>query len=374
MPHSAYNRTRGAPALLYTVSEKEKTMKRQFVFAVLLVLAAWIASGQTAKLTEPKAGSYVAGQTQPISWKASGHAKIKLMLYCKNVGKLGVIKSGLKLSAASFPWKVGSLENGKNAPAGNDYLIRIVNMADGTLLDKGPTFSIIEPVKPMPPPPLVMSPKLKIANYSKPPVLVNPKLETAQYINQAQPPPASATFAIKKVTYEFESQGKLRFVDVLISVTSAQDFAIAPTYGDPQYGAQWIAYEINNPAPQQAAGVWISATFSGIFSVKGGGNSKTFSHYPSAPLPAGTREYILSFKPIYNGLVKGCGTFQSMPNGVCRQEFYPKMELDFTAHTAKGTVKASTSVYLIYDTKVWPLTWIGFPGETNLCSGGFQSW
>jgi hypothetical protein len=331
-------------------------MRKQISVAVLLALAAMAALGETAKLTEPKAGDFLTlGTTVPVSWNASGAAKIKLVLFRANVGKVGIIRSGLQLAAAFHFWKVGALENGKAAPAGNDYLVRIVRSADNAVLDVGPTFSIVEPAQPSPPALVVMSPTLQMANVPA-------------------PPPASASFAIKKVSYEYEAPGKLRFVDVLVSVSSPQAFAISPAYGDPQYGAQWISYEIDNPVPQPGIGVWIAATFSGVFSVKGGGASQAFSRYPTAPVPAGNREYILSFKPQYNGLAKGCGSFQKMPNGLCRQEFYPRMKIHLTAHTAQGAVKSSAIVYLVYDTKIWPLNWISFPGETNLCSGGVQSW
>jgi hypothetical protein len=50
------------------------------------------------------------------------------------------------------------------------------------------------------------------------------------------------------------------------------------------------------------------------------------------------------------------------------------MEIQFTAHTAKGPVKASSIVYLIYDRQVWPIPFISLPGETSLCASGIQNW
>jgi hypothetical protein len=318
------------------------------------------AFGQTATMTSPAAGaSWAMGTQQTISWNWKGNAAIKLVLVQQNGAKVGVIKSGLQLSAGSYSWKVGTLEAGTPPPAGGNYRIRISTM-DSTIIHAGPVFSILTPATPM-----------------QQMLLVHPVMALA--IIPAQPP-ATATFAIKKVTYEFESMGKLRFVDVLVSVSSPLDFSISPSYGDPQYGAQWISYEIFNPAPQQTAGVWIADVFSGTFSVKGGGASKVFSHFPTAPVPAGNREYILSFKPLYNGQAKGVGTMQKKtpgvfePGGLCLREYYPKMEIQFTAHTAKGPVKASSTVYLIYDRQVWPIFFISLPGETSLCASGIQNW
>jgi hypothetical protein len=187
-------------------------MRKQISIAVLLAFAAMAALGETAKLTEPKAGVYLAlGTTVPISWNASGAAKIKLVLFRANVGKVGIIRSDLQLAAAFHFWKVGTLENNKAAPAGNDYRIRIVRMADNKVLDMGPTFSIIEPAQPSHLTLVVMDPNRNVAS----------------------PPPF---------------------------------------------------------------------------------------------------------------------------------------------HTAQGSVKFNAVVYLVYDTNTWPLDWISIPGETNLCSGGIQSW
>ena len=118
-------------------------MRRSVAIAAILGLLAFTAFGQTAKLTAPKAGaSWAVDSTHEIKWTWSGSAKIKLVLWSKSAGKLGIIKSGLQLSDAHFPWKAGTLEQGKGAPAGSDYMIRIVVMADNSVLDAGPLFSI----------------------------------------------------------------------------------------------------------------------------------------------------------------------------------------------------------------------------------------
>jgi len=334
-------------------------MKKKLIFVITLWIVAAAAFGQTATMTSPAAGaSWAMGTQQTISWNWKGNAAIKLVLVQQNGAKVGVIKSGLQLSAGSYSWKVGTLEAGTPPPAGGNYRIRISTM-DSTIIHAGPVFSILTPATPM-----------------QQMLLVHPVMALA--IIPAQPP-AGAAFSIKKVTYEFESKGKLRFVDVLIAYNSPGGFSVSPAYGDPNYGAQWISYKIECPMVD-AQGIWIKDTFSGTFSVKGGGNSMPFSYFPTALLPAGSGQYMLSFKPGYSGLATGSGTMQKKvqgvfePGGLCLHEYYPKMEIQFTAQTAKGPVKTSSIVYLIYDRQVWPIPFVSLPGETNLCTSGIQNW
>ena len=341
-------------------------MRKQAAFAVLFIFAAAAAFAQTAQLTEPKTGASLAiGMTAPISWNASGSTWIKLVLFRNGSSKVGVIKANLALKVGSYSWRAGFLENGNVAPAGNDYAIRVMNMADDAVLNTGPTFSLFAPTKQSRIPVQVKSPVPGIKNY---------------FLN-AVPPPAGTTFAIKKIDYGFESEGKLAFVVVLISVNSPKEFAISPDYGDPQFGAQWIYCQIENPVYEGfSCDGCSSSAYSGTFSVKGGGNSQPFSQYPAAALPAGQRDYTLSFTPVYPGQAKGIGIFQKMPSGIfepgklCKREFYPKLKIDLTVSTAQGALKGGMSVYLLYDPNRWPLKWFSLPGETNVCVGGVQNW
>jgi len=118
-------------------------MKKLSMMAAILGLAAVAACGATAKLSAPKAGEgWALNTTQTIAWTWSGSAKVKLVLDSKSLGKLGNIKTDHDLGAGSCPWQVGALEKGKSAPAGTDYSIRIVDMAEGKELDTSPVFSI----------------------------------------------------------------------------------------------------------------------------------------------------------------------------------------------------------------------------------------
>jgi hypothetical protein len=355
--------------------EKEKTMKRQLALALLLSLTASAAYGLSAAFTAPKAGeTWDTTTVRTVSWTWSGSAIVKLVLYSQKDAKQWVVQSNLKLNAGAYTWNVGSLENGKATPSGIDFQLRLVKMADNTIVAASPSFDITAPMTPASPAPVVMSPNLKVAKPFPNLVVMSPNLKLA-HVAGMTPPPDSASFAIKQVTYDFESQGKLRYVDVLVSVSSPAAFDVSPGYGDPNYGAQWVAYEIENPVYQAAtSSVWIADTFSGTFSVKGGGGSQPFGRYPKEPIPAGAREYILSFKPVTSGPVKGCGTFMKMPSGLCRHEYYPRMKVDLFVRTANKTLKGSRTLYLLYDTNVWPLYWIALPGETNLCANGVVNW
>jgi hypothetical protein len=124
-------------------------MRKSIAMILFLGLMALALSGQTAKMTAPKLGdSWVRDTTQPITWTWSGSASVKLVLVSQSAGNLGIIKTGLALGAGSFPWKVGTLEDGKSVPAKTDYKVRIVALASNTILDASPIFAIAEPGTP----------------------------------------------------------------------------------------------------------------------------------------------------------------------------------------------------------------------------------
>jgi hypothetical protein len=355
---------------IYSVAGKEMIMKKRLAIVVFSALCALAVFCQSATFTAPQAGAtLVMGQAQLIAWSGSGNAAVKLVLVSKSDGKAWIIKSGLAIVAGSWSWKVGALENGKTAPSGLNYLVRMQNMADDSIIAKTGQFSIGEPAAPAP---VVMDPNLKLINPPPAVVVMNPVLMKAN-VPPTQPPPDAATFKIKKVDYHYDSPGKLGWVDVIVSVATPAPFAISPMYGDPQYGAQWISYELDIPNPTQSTGVWISHWFNGVFSVKAGGSSQQLQ-YPTKTFAPGTSEYMLCFSPTGSGVVKGVGTYKKMPNGLCKNEYYPRLKVRLFARTASKTVQCETKVYLLYDTNAWPLNWIQFPGETNLCSGGVVEW
>lgn len=343
-------------------------MKKRLAVIVFVSLCALAASGQTASFTAPQAGAtLVMGQAQLIAWNGSGNAVVKLVLVSKSDGKAWIIKSGLAIVAGSWSWKVGALENGKTAPSGLNYLVRMQNMADDSIIAKTGLFSIGEPAAPAP---VVMDPNLKLITPPPAVVVMNPTLQLAQV---AAPPPDATVFKIKKIDYRYESQGKLGWVDVTVSVTTPAAFSISPTYGDPQYGAQWISYELDIPMPTQSTGVWISDSFSGVFSVKAGGGSKQLQ-YPTKTFAPGTSEYMLSIFPTGSEVIKGVGTVQKMPSTYCKRTYFPRLQVRLFARTATKTVQCETKAYLLYDIDAWPINWIQFSGETNLCSGGVVEW
>jgi hypothetical protein len=349
---------------------KEAFMKRQLAFVVLFVLCALAGFGQSATFSEPKAGAVlVMGQAQPIAWSGSGSATVKLVLVSKTDGKAWIIKSGLAIVAGSWSWKVGSLENGKTAPAGLNYLVRMQNMANDAIIAKTGQFSIGEPAAQAP---VVMDPNLKLINPPPAVVVMNPVLLKAQ-VPATQPPPDAATFKIKKIDYRYESPGRLGWVDVIVSVSTPAAFSISPAYGDPQYGAQWISCEIDIPNPTQTTGVWSASYFSGILSVKAGGGSQQLQ-YPTKTFAPGTSEYLLCFYAAGSGEAKGVGTAQKMPSGYCKHTYFPRLTVNLFVRTATKTVKLDSKAYLLYDIDAWPINWIMFSGETNLCAGGVVEW
>lgn len=346
-------------------------MKKRFAIALLAFLPALAGFGQTAAFTDPKAGDMLAiGSWWTFSWTHSGSASVKLVLVSKNDGMQWNLKSGLALSAGAWSWMVGSLENGKTVPAGSNYLVRMQNMAGDAIIAKTGLFSISA---------AAASATAAKGTMRRPPVPVSglhPQFK--EMALAALPPPAGTAFAIKKIDYYFASEGKVRTVVITISTHSPAGFCISPNYGDPEYGAQWIDFEIENPLHEG----FVCATkqsYYGRVSVKGGGGTRQLS-YPWAALPPGPCDYTISFQPEYNGLAKGIGLMQKMPSGffepghLCRREFYPKLKIRLSASTAAGTVKSDSMVYLLYDPSVWPLCWLQVPGETNSCAGGIQYW
>lgn len=346
-------------------------MKKRFAIALLAFLPVLAIFAQTASFTEPKAGATLyMEQTQMIAWTGSGKIWVNLVLVSKSSGSAWIIKSGMAITQGSWPWIVGSLENGKTVPPGANYLVRMQNMADDSIIAKTGLFSIAAAA----PPTTVAKGKMNrpAETFSG----LHPQAK--EMFLAATPPPAGTTFAIKKIDYYFASEGKVRPVVITISTNSPAGFYISPNYGDPQFGSQWIDYEIENPMHEG----FVCATqhsYFGRASVKGGGGSHPLNH-PRAAVPAGPCDYIVSFQPDYNGLAKGIGLMQKMPSGffepghLCLREFYPKLKIRLTACTAAGTVKSDSLVYLVYDPKVWPLCWLSLPGETNSCAPGIQYW
>lgn len=107
----------------------------------------WLATApafaQTAKFTAPKAGdSWPLGTPRTVAWTGSGSATVKLVLISQSGGNLGIIQSGLSLASGSFSWTVGSLENGKSAPAAGDCRIRLVTVPNNDVLAVSPLFAI----------------------------------------------------------------------------------------------------------------------------------------------------------------------------------------------------------------------------------------
>lgn len=346
-------------------------MKKRFVIALFVALCSLAAAAQTASFTEPKAGATLyMDQTQMIAWTGSGNATVKLVLVSKSSGSAWIIKSGLAITQTFWPWKVGSLENGKTVPAGSDYLVRMQNMADDAIIAKTGLFSIAA----------ATPPATETKGAMRRPAVTFSKLHP-QFKEMALttvPPPAGTTFAIKKIEYYFAADGKVRPVVITISTNSPAGFYVSPNYGDPQFGGQWIDYEIENPIHEGFV-CGTKHSFFGRASVKGGGGTLPLNH-PWAAVPAGPCDYIVSFQPDYNGMAKGIGLMQKMASGffepghLCLREYYPKLKIRLTAYTAAGMVKSDSMVYLIYDPKVWPLCWLSLPGETNSCAPGIQYW
>jgi len=347
-------------------------MQKKLAFVMLCTLCAVAGFGQSAVFTEPKANAtlYI-GSWWTFTWTSSGSASVKLVLVSKNDGMQWNLKSGLVINAGSWSWMVGSLENGKTVPAGANYLVRMQNMADGSIIAKTGLFSIAAA-----PAPLAVA-KGKMNRPAETFSGLHPQFK--EMALALTPPPAGTTFEVKEIVYDFESEGKLGLVKVLISVNSPKDFVISPNYGDREYGAQFIKYDIEMPY-QGGTACGQTPHCSEWISVKGGGISRPFFNYPAAILPAGQRLYTLAFKPECPGLVKGIGLFQKMPGGffepggLCRREYYPRLHIMFFACTATGKVTSYAKTYLIYDKNAWPLCWVQLPGETNYCAGGIQYW
>lgn len=345
-------------------------MRKKLVFVMLFTLYA-AGFGQSAVFTEPKAGTtLLMGSPQLIAWTGSGGASVKLVLVSKSDGSVWNIKSGIAISAGSWPWTVGALENGKTAPAGTSYIVRMHNMADGAIIAKTGLFSIAGALAPLPVTKGRMNRPAEMSTNLHP----QAKEMALTYL----PPPAGTTFTIKKIEYYFASEGKVRPVVITISTNSPASFYISPNYGNPEYGGQWIDYQIENPMHEG----FVCATrhtFSGRASVKGGGGSLPLNH-PRSAVPAGPCDYYVSFQPDYDGMAKGIGLTQKMPNApfqpgnLCLREFYPKLKIWLTAYTGGGIVSSHSMVYLVYDPKVWPLCWLSLPGETNSCAKGIQYW
>jgi hypothetical protein len=346
-------------------------MQKKLAFVMLCTLCAAAGFGQSAVFTEPKAGTtLIMGSAQLIAWTGSGSASVQLVLVSKNDGMQWNLKSGLAISAGSWPWLVGALESGKTAPAGANYLIRMQNMADGSIIAKSGLFSIAAA-----PAPLAVA-KGKMNRPAETFSGLHPQAK--EMVLASVPPPAGTPFTIKKIEYFFASEGKVGTVIVTISTNSPAGFYISPNYGNPEYGAQWIDYEIEKPLYEGFV-CGAQHVILGRASVKGGGGSLPLN-YPWSAVPAGPCDYFISFKPDYVGLAKGIGLVQKMaslplqPGSLCRREFYPKLKIFFSACTAAGTVKSASTVYLVYDPQVWPLCWLSVPGETNSCAGGIQYW
>ncbi len=346
-------------------------MRKKLAYVMLCTLCAAAGFGQSAVFTEPKAGTtLVMGSAQLIAWNSSGGASVKLVLVSKSDGTQWIIKSGIAISAGSWAWTVGALESGKTAPAGTSYLVRMQKMADDTILAKSGLFSIVAALAP------VAEAKGRMNRPAETFSALHPQAK--EMLLTMIPPPAGTPFTIKKIDYNFIMDGKVGTVIMTISTNSPAGFYISPNYGDPEYGAQWIDYVIENPQYEGfvCAG---KQSYSGRVSVKGGGGSGKLNH-PWSPVPAGPCDYFISFYPDYDGLAKGIGLAQKMaslplqPGNLCLREFYPKLKVYLSAHTAAGTVKSSSTVYLVYNSKAWPLCWLSLPGETNSCAKGIQNW
>jgi hypothetical protein len=124
----------------------EVGMKTKLVGLAVFFSCATMTWAQTATLTAPNGGeTWRRNGKQTITWTFTGSAKVRLVLIHKG-GKIeGEIKSGLPLTAGSYEWTVGALEGGNAAPAGTDYLVRIVRM-NGAGMDKSDKpFTIYDP-------------------------------------------------------------------------------------------------------------------------------------------------------------------------------------------------------------------------------------
>jgi len=118
-------------------------------------LGAFLAA-QTGKIATPKGSSvWMVGTQEQITWTYSGKCQVRLVLYSQNGAKVGVIKSGLQLSAGAYPWQVGQLEGIATVlPPAKGYRIQLKTENPVSVLSISEPFEIATAaiIPPEPPP------------------------------------------------------------------------------------------------------------------------------------------------------------------------------------------------------------------------------
>ena len=100
-------------------------MKKLGLVCVVLLAVSAISQSQTITVTSPNGGeNWALGSTQNITWRSSGlRGEVNIQLF-KGAQRVGVIQSGVPVTAGSFSWVVGNYQGGTAAP-GTNYKIRI---------------------------------------------------------------------------------------------------------------------------------------------------------------------------------------------------------------------------------------------------------
>jgi len=289
-----------------------------------------------------------------IAWSLpGGYPMVKIALIPLSQAQLGITAQGSEIKSSTendgaFDWQVSSLERtGK-------FVVRILTPDDKIYGDSG---------------------VVTISSKSLPPE--QRAHVVARDINTVLA--QSAGISINKIDFSTIQPGKIQGIGVYVSVNSTSDFVLSPDFGHPQFGSVYLRCMIENPltdnkgkfSPYNLMDAWAS--------LKGGGGSLKLNALP-AEIAKGPSKFTVDFHPVYAGEARGQEVVMKMPGDLfsgpklCRQQFFPKLTITLHLVTKSGEAVASKMIYVIYDTKAWPLSSVILPGEVNSCQDGVQDW
>lgn len=130
-------------------------MKKFLCLIVSVPFVFLAAQAGTITVTAPNGGeNWTIGSARTITWSSTGvSGNVNIVLF-KGTTRVGLIKSGLAVSAGSFRWEqAGRLESGESVRAGSDYYVRVRSVATSAAdqSDRPFTLSVAAAVAPSSP-------------------------------------------------------------------------------------------------------------------------------------------------------------------------------------------------------------------------------
>jgi hypothetical protein len=307
------------------------------------------------RVTQPVDGySVKAGENCHIEWSLPGdYPMVKIMLVSLSQAGLGRAAQGSEIKASTendggFEWQVSDLERtGK-------FVVRVLTPDYKLYGDSG-----------------VVTINSK---YLPPDQLVRVRARDVDTL-LAQ----SATISIDKIDFSMIQQGKIQGIGVYVAVNSTSDFALSPDVGHPQYGSLYLRCVIENPYTDEQGNFSTHVVMDSIASLKGGGGSLKLHALPTE-IAKGPATFTSDFHPEYPGGAVGQEVVVPMPGDwfsggkKCFQQYFPKIQVTLHLVTKSGEALASKKIYMIYNTKTWPLSSVFWPVEVNSCQEGIQEW